>query len=77
MRALSGTIRIVLVLVLLALLVGLALFAWYSGLIPTIWETVVAIFNEPLATNGVLKALIGALIGGVMVLAVVLVITDL
>ncbi|WP_061711887.1 hypothetical protein [Kocuria palustris] len=78
MRSAAGsTAKVIVIVAILVGLLVLGLIGWFSGLIPDTWEAIMALTTEPLSINGLASALWPVAVVGIIMIALIAVLTDL
>lgn len=78
MRSAAGsTAKIIVIVAILVGLLVLGLIGWFSGLIPGTWEAIMALTTELLSISGLASALWPVAVVGIIMIALIAVLTDL
>lgn len=75
--AADSTAKGIVIVAILAGLLVLGLIGWFSGLIPGTWEAIMALMTEPLSISGLASALWPVAVVGIIMIALIAVLTDL
>lgn len=75
--AAGSTAKVIVIVAILVGLLVLGLIGWFSGLIPGTWEAIMALTTEPLSISGLASALWPVAIVGIIMIALIAVLTDL